>query len=64
MNFKGPDEAPSEQLNRILWHDAKGWGIPYPAVGHAFFFPGAVDIDDRERETRPAPKGQGTRGRS
>ncbi|MGE5732530.1 MAG: alkaline phosphatase family protein, partial [Gemmatimonas sp.] len=23
MSFAGPDEAPAEQLNRILWHDAK-----------------------------------------
>jgi hypothetical protein len=53
MDFNGPDRAPSEQLNRILWHDAKGWNRPYPAVAHAFFSPTAVDIDDRDRGEKP-----------
>ena len=54
MDFDAPDEAPSESLNRILWDDAKGWDVPYPAVVHAFFFPRATDIDDRERPvTKP-----------
>ena len=39
MSFAGPDEAPAEQLNRILWHDAKGWTKPYPTVKHSLFFP-------------------------
>ncbi len=54
MNLDSPDEAPSEQLNRILWHDAKGWGVPYPAVKHALVFPFAVDVDDSERREKPA----------
>ena len=26
-------------LNRILWQDARGWGLPYPAVKSSLFFP-------------------------
>jgi hypothetical protein len=25
------DDVPSAILNRILWHDAKGWNAPLPA---------------------------------
>ncbi len=52
MNFREPDAAPSELLNRILWHDARGWGVPYPEVKHSLFFPMAVDLTDEEREER------------
>ena len=30
MMLDSPDEAPSERLNRILWHDARGWDKPFP----------------------------------
>jgi len=57
MSFDGPDEAPTDMLNRILWHDVKGWGTPYPAVKRSLFFPLAVDIADEDRlEKRAAPK--------
>jgi hypothetical protein len=49
MRFDGPDEAPAERLNRILWHDARGWGTPYPGAKRALFFPLAVDVDDDDR---------------
>ena len=49
MSFDGPDEAPAERLNRILWHDARGWGSAYPGVKRALFFPLAVDVDDHDR---------------
>ena len=52
MNFHDPDAAPSERLNRILWHDARGWDVPYPAVKRSLFFPMAVDLSDDEREER------------
>ena len=52
MNFRDPDAAPSERLNRILWHDARGWGVPYPEVKRSLFFPMAVDLTDDEREER------------
>ncbi len=55
MNFRDPDAAPTDKLNRILWSDAKGWKTPYPAVKQALFFPMAVDVDDDERE-EVAPK--------
>jgi DNA-binding beta-propeller fold protein YncE len=34
MNFAVPDAAPEEELNRILWHAARGWKTPYPGVLH------------------------------
>jgi DNA-binding beta-propeller fold protein YncE len=57
MSFAGPDEAPSEQLNRILWHDVKGWSTPYPAVKRSLFFPLSIDVADDDRvEKRPSRK--------
>ncbi|HVX40234.1 MAG TPA: hypothetical protein VHB25_11725 [Gemmatimonadaceae bacterium] len=56
MNFMEPDAAPTEQLNRILWHDAKGWNTPYPAVRHSLFFPLAADVADEDRDEKPARK--------
>jgi len=56
MNFRDPDAAPTEKLNRMLWHDAKGWGVPYPAVRRSLFFPLAVDVDDDDREEKGAKK--------
>jgi hypothetical protein len=52
MRFDGPDEAPSDALNRILWHDARGWRTRYPAVRQSLFFPMSRDIADDEREER------------
>jgi hypothetical protein len=57
MRFDGPDEAPSEALNRILWHDARGWQANYPAIRRSLFFPMSRDLADDEREEagkRPA----------
>lgn len=34
MNFKDYDLAPEDELNRILWHVAKGIDTPYPAPIH------------------------------
>ncbi len=50
MNFKDPDAAPTEKLNRILWGEAKGWRTKYPTVRQSLFFPMAVDVDDDDRE--------------
>jgi len=50
MNFRDPDAAPTEKLNRILWGAAKGWTTKYPDVQRSLFFPLAVDIDDDDRE--------------
>jgi len=56
MNFRDPDAAPTELLNRILWHDAKGWRVQYPTVKQSLFFPLAVDIADDDREEKAAVK--------
>ena len=52
FKLHGGRAAPSELLNRILWHDARGWGKPYPEVKRSLFFPMAVDIADEDREER------------
>jgi hypothetical protein len=52
MNFRVPDAAPTERLNRILWHDARGWNVPYPKIQRSLFFPLAVDLTDDEKEAR------------
>ena len=44
------DAAPSERLNRILWHDARGWRTPYPAVKQSLFFPMSIGIADEDRD--------------
>jgi YVTN family beta-propeller protein len=50
MRFDVPDAAPSERLNRILWHDARGWNTPYPAVKQSLFFPLSISIADEDRD--------------
>lgn len=50
MRWDVPDAVPSERLNRILWHDARGWETPYPGVRVAAFAPLSLDLDDDERE--------------
>jgi hypothetical protein len=50
MRFDIPDAAPSERLNRILWHDARGWKTPYPAVKQSLFFPMSISIADEDRD--------------
>jgi hypothetical protein len=54
MRFDIPDAAPSERLNRILWHEAKGWDKPYPGVKRSLFFPMTVELEDDEREEKEA----------
>src|SRR5262249_40995936 len=52
MFLDEPDEAPADKLNRILWHDARGWNVPYPAVKHALFLPLSVYIGDADRREK------------
>jgi YVTN family beta-propeller protein len=49
MRFDVPDAAPSEKLNRILWHNVRGSNTPYPAVKVAAFAPLSLDVDDDDR---------------
>ncbi|MFI5311852.1 MAG: bifunctional YncE family protein/alkaline phosphatase family protein [Gemmatimonadales bacterium] len=56
MDFRSPDAAPSDKLNRILWHDARGWGVPFPAVRRSLFFPFAVEIADEDRQEHARPR--------
>ena len=55
MNFREPDAAPSDRLNVILWHEAVGWGKPFPGVKRSLFFPMSVDINDDDRDDRKRP---------
>jgi DNA-binding beta-propeller fold protein YncE len=34
MDFVHPDAAPENEVNRFLWHAAKGWNVRYPKVPH------------------------------
>src|SRR5215471_1152312 len=52
MRFDIADAAPTERLNRIIWHQIKGSRVAYPAVHQAIFAPLSVDVDDDEREER------------
>jgi hypothetical protein len=52
MRFDIPDAAPSDRLNRILWHEARGWQTPFPGVKQALFFPMSRDLADDEREEK------------
>jgi hypothetical protein len=38
MNFREYDLAPEDELNRILWHVAKGADAPYPTPIHRAIF--------------------------
>ena len=49
MRFDVPDAAPSDRLNRILWHQVRGWKTPYPGVKRAAFAPLSLELDDDER---------------
>ena len=49
MRFDVPDAAPSDALNKILWHDARGWTVAYPGVKRAAFAPLSLDLDDDDR---------------
>ncbi|MBA4070345.1 MAG: hypothetical protein C0497_00680 [Gemmatimonas sp.] len=59
MNFADPDAAPSDRLNVILWHDARGWNVKYPGVNRAVFFPLSIHLADDEREEREERAAQG-----
>ncbi len=52
MRFDVPDAAPSDRLNRILWHQVRGWNTPYPGTRNAVFAPLSLDLDDDERDER------------
>jgi hypothetical protein len=58
MNFREPDAAPSDKLNRILWFDAQGWGKPFPGVKRSLFFPMSLDISDEDRDEKKKPDNQ------
>ncbi|MBL8294038.1 MAG: hypothetical protein JNN08_19500, partial [Bryobacterales bacterium] len=50
MRFDVPDAAPTGKLNRILWHQVRGWNTPYPGTRNAVFAPLTVEIEDEDRE--------------
>ena len=49
MRWDVPDAVPSDRLNRILWHQIRGWKTPFPGTRRAIFAPLALDIDDDDR---------------
>jgi hypothetical protein len=63
MRFDVPDAAPSDRLNRILWHETRGWRTPFPGVRQSLFFPMSRDLADDEREEREERAGKDRRSR-
>jgi YVTN family beta-propeller protein len=51
MRFEVPDAVPSQVLNRILWHDAKGWSTPFPGTQSAVFSPYRSEEEDDADES-------------
>ncbi len=49
MRWEVPDAVPTEKLNRIVWHQVRGWKTPYPGARRALFAPLSLDIDDADR---------------
>ncbi len=45
MRWDVPDAVPSDRLNRILWHDVRGWDVPFPGVKRSVFAPLSADIE-------------------
>ena len=43
-----PDAAPSGRLNRILWHDVRGWNVPFPGTRQAVFAPMTIETEDED----------------
>jgi len=50
MRWDVPDAAPTDKLNRILWHSVKGWNSKFPGVKQAVFAPYSLDIEDEDRD--------------
>ncbi|HET7214685.1 MAG TPA: bifunctional YncE family protein/alkaline phosphatase family protein [Terriglobia bacterium] len=48
MDFDVPDDVPSQRLNRILWHDARGWQIAYPQARQGAFAPAAANLQENK----------------
>jgi hypothetical protein len=49
MRWDVPDAVPTERLNRIVWHQIRGWSTPYPGAKRSVFAPLSIDIDDDDR---------------
>ena len=56
MRFDVPDAVPTERLNRIVWHNARGWNTPYPGSRQGVFAPLSMDLDDDEKDETKGPK--------
>jgi len=50
MRWDVPDAVPSALLNRITWHEVRGWDTPYPETVSAVFSPFFIDEDEDEEE--------------
>ncbi|HYZ87578.1 MAG TPA: bifunctional YncE family protein/alkaline phosphatase family protein [Bryobacteraceae bacterium] len=50
MNWTVPDAAPTDRLNRILWHQVHGSKRPYPGTKAGLFTPLSLEVDDDDRE--------------
>lgn len=47
-----PDAAPSARLNRILWHEVRGWNTPFPGTRQAVFAPMTVENEEEDEDDK------------
>jgi hypothetical protein len=51
MRWDVPDANPEGQLNRIIWHQVRGWNVPYPVIRRGVFSTAdpiaSSDVDER-----------------
>ncbi|MEO8592147.1 MAG: hypothetical protein ABI759_02395 [Candidatus Solibacter sp.] len=52
MNFREPDAAPWDKLNRMIWASVRGWATPYPILKQGAFLPSVPDDDDDDDDDR------------
>jgi len=52
MRWDVPDAAPFARLNRILWHNRRGWNTAYPGVRNGVFVPLVVEEEEDDDDDR------------
>jgi hypothetical protein len=52
FRWEVPDAAPSARLNRILWHDVRGWNTPFPGTRSAVFAPMTIENEEEDEDDR------------
>jgi hypothetical protein len=51
MRWDVPDAVPTDRLNRITWHEVRGWDTLYPGARNAVFSPYHTDDEDEGEDS-------------